>query len=91
MNILFLVSITPENIYSRFISFGIICFTLNSSSNKKNQQKKQKKKKKKDTKRDFCRTKASDYGDLHHQGVTEKELDILSCLACYLSDMCENW
>ena len=68
-----MVSITPRNIYSRFISFIVICFTSNSSSNKKIFSKKK-------CKIDFCRTRASDYGDLYHQGVTENELGGLSCL-----------
>ena len=83
VNVPLLVSITQRNICSRFISFRIICFNLNSSSNKKNNQPEKHKK-------GFCRTKASDYGDLQHQGVTENELGVLSCITHYLSCICEN-
>ena len=94
-----LVSITPRNIYSRFMSFKIIYFTLNSGSNKKIISKKTPKNHTNTytntctntyTKKDFCRAKVLDYGDLHHQGVVENELDAFSCLTNYLFDMCEN-
>ena len=83
VNVLFSVSITSRNIYSRFISLIIICFTLNDSSNKKINMKKNHKK-------DFCRTKALDYGNLYHQGVALNKLGALSCLTYYLSDMCQK-
>ena len=44
MNAPLLVSITPRNIYSRFMTFKIIYFTLNSSSDKKIISKKTQKK-----------------------------------------------
>lgn len=92
MNAPLLVSITPRNIYSRFMTFKIIYFTLNSSSDKKIISKKNQKNTHTHTytKKDFCRTKVSDYGDLHHQGVVENLLDAFSCLTNYLFDMCEN-
>ena len=48
------------------------------SSNKKTQQNKKHKK-------EFCRTKSPEYGDLHHQGVTRNEFGALSSLTHYLS------
>ena len=71
VNLLFLICITPLNIYSKFTLFRIV-FYSSSSKEKSLQNKKHKK-----------GSAEQRYDALHHQRVAENELGMPSFLTCY--------
>ena len=82
VNAPFLVSFTPRNIYYRFTSFRIICFTLNSNSNKKKSANKSTK--------TISAEQRPQVVVIYIIKVTENDLDALSCLTIFPIDMCET-